>query len=221
MFKKVLIAEDINSINHGVRSVLSKLGASEIHHVQYCDDALLKIKKGIYDQAPFELLITDLSFVADHRKQELKSGEDLIKQVKKHYPNLKIIVYTIDNRLHKVRGLFLQDGIDAYICKGRNDMKELATAIEAVGNNNTYLSMEVTNALDSKFDLEINEYDIELMKQLSLGLGQSEISKNFLDKKITPNSLSSIEKRINKLKDQFRAGNTTHLVSIVKDLGLI
>ncbi|MGC1633782.1 MAG: response regulator, partial [Gelidibacter sp.] len=37
----------------------------------------------------------------------------------------------------------------------------------------------------------------------------------------TPNSLSSIEKKLNKLRIQFKANNAIHLVAIVKDLGLI
>lgn len=76
-------------------------------------------------------------------------------------------------------------------------------------------------ALSHKTILEIDSYDIELVRQLSLGLSQDEISIHFKEQDISPYSLSSIEKRINKLKIYFKAKNTVHLVSMTKDLGLI
>ena len=59
MFRKVLVAEDMDDINRGVYDTLHELGISEIQQVQYCDDAILKLKKAIHDDLPFQLLITD------------------------------------------------------------------------------------------------------------------------------------------------------------------
>lgn len=221
MFHKVLIAEDIDAINKGVYAKLSELGIKTIDQVQYCDDAYLRIKRSMIDNSPYDLFITDLSFISDHRQQQFESGEDLLKIIKKEYPNLKVIVYSIDNRLQKVRDLWHNAHIDAYVCKGRKGLFELTKAIEAVGENKTYLSPEVSNALNNTSNLTINDYDIELIKQLALGLSQSEISTYFSNHSISPCSLSSIEKKINVLKDLFKANNTAHLVAIVKDLGLI
>ena len=88
-------------------------------------------------------------------------------------------------------------------------------------NNSTYLSPLVQQALSPKTDLEIDDYDIELVHLLSNGLSQEEISISLKKKNISPCSLSSIEKRLNKLRIQFKANNAIHLVAIVKDLGLI
>ena len=82
MFKKVIIAEDFDSINLAVMQVLSDIGVTEIHHAKYCDDAQLKIKKAILDNDPFDLLISDLSFKSDHREVKLASGEELIAWAK-------------------------------------------------------------------------------------------------------------------------------------------
>ena len=41
MFKKVLIAEDLDSINGGLKATLGTLGIDDITHVKYCDDAIL------------------------------------------------------------------------------------------------------------------------------------------------------------------------------------
>lgn len=43
----------------------------------------------------------------------------------------------------------------------------------------------------------------------------------FKQEGIFPNSKSSIEKHINKLRIYFKANNTVHLVAIAKDLGIV
>ena len=83
------------------------------------------------------------------------------------------------------------------------------------------MSPQVAQALTPKTNLEIDNYDIQVVKLLSNGLSQEEISQKFKDNNISPNSLSTIEKRLNKLRIQFKANNAIHLVAIVKDLGLI
>lgn len=221
MFSKVLVSEDMDDINKGIYNTLVEIGCIEIVQVQYCDDAYLKFKKALLDDAPFDLLITDLSFKSDHREERITAGDDLIKVLKQESPDLKTIVYSVEDRIQKVRSLVNEHNVNAYVCKGRKGLSELKKAILAVYNNNLYLSQEVSNALSPKNNLEINDYDIEILKQLSLGLSQDEISKYLKKQNISPSSLSSVEKRLNKLRDQFKANNAIHLVAIVKDFGLI
>ncbi|WP_417558766.1 response regulator [Mesoflavibacter zeaxanthinifaciens] len=221
MFSKVIVADDLGSINQGVSSVLSKLGIDNVDQVQYCDDAYLKIKRAILDNDPYQLLITDLSFKGDHREPKLASGVELVETLHEESIDIKIIVYSIEDRLQKVRNLFLKFNIYSYVCKGRNGLSELTKAIEENYTDKQYISPLVENALSPKIDLEVTDYDIDLIKQLSRGISQEQISEVYKQKNISPSSLSSIEKKINKLKDQFKANNTTHLVTIVKDMGLI
>lgn len=221
MFKKVLVSDDLECINQGVVSVLNSLKIEHITQVAYCDDAFLHIEKAILDEAPFELLITDLSFVADHRTQQYPSGESLIKALKQKHSDLKIIAYSVEDNLQKVRTVMLDCKADAYVCKGRHGLKQLAQAIEEVYQGKQYLSPQVAIAINRKLPIEISDYDIEILKLLSLGFIQKEISINFTENNINPASLSSIEKKISKLCDHFKAKNTTQLVAIVKDLGLL
>lgn len=221
MFKKVLIAEDYDIVNKGVVTTLKDLGITNITTVRYCDDAHLKIKKAIFDKNPFELLITDLSFNKDHRNQKYVSGEDLIAIVKVIQPKLKIIVFSVDDRLQKVRSLVQTYNINGYVCKDRHDAKELSKAINEIYNDKQYLSTRVKLALEPKSNLEIDDYDINLVNYLANGISQGEISELLKKHKVYPNSISSIEKHLNILKIQFKANNPTHLVSIFKDLGLI
>lgn len=221
MFKKVIIAEDFDSINLAVMQVLGKLGVTEIHHAKYCDDAQLKIKKAIIDNEPFDLMISDLSFRADQRKVQLVGGTELIKWVREVQPELKIIVHSIEDKTFHIRSLFENQNIDGFVIKGRRSIHELKTAIKnLLQTQEKYISPEMDYILQDKTINEIDNYDIELIKQLSLGVPQEKMDIKFKELGISPSSKSTIEKRVSKLKDYFKAKNTIHLIAIAKDLGI-
>ena len=221
MFRKVIVTEDQDDINKGVVASLMEMGVPEIQHVQYCDDAYLKIKKASKDQEPYDLIITDLSFDADHRNERLSSGEELSTVLREEFPDLKIIMYSVEDRIQRVRHMIQNVGITAYVCKGRQGLKDLSAAIKQLDNDMTYLSPNIAHALRPSQDLEIDDFDLLLVEKLSQGFSQDEISREFKRNKIIPSSLSSIEKRLNKLKVQFKANNAIHLIAKVKDMGLI
>lgn len=221
MFKKVLAAEDFDSISITVGQALSELAIPEIHHAKYCDDAFLKIKKALHDDEPYDLLISDLSFKRDHRENKLNSGEELISAVKRIQPNIKIIVFSIEEKSFRIKSLFNDLGISAYVSKGRNSIPELKKTILEVFNDKKYLSDGLCHALRDKSLIEIETYDIEILKLLSKGYILDEISSEFKTTGLIPNSSSSIEKRINRLKTYLKANNNVHLIAISKDLGLV
>jgi len=221
MFKKVLVAEDMDSINGGLSKALHSLGITNFDHAKYCDDALLKVKKARLDNEPYDLLISDLSFIKDHREQKLKSGDELVVAVKNELPNIKTIVFSVEDRKQRVQRLVDKVGVDAFVGKGRNGLFELKKAIEIVYANESYLSQDIAQVMRNKEVLEINEYDINVLQHLANGYNQDQISELFKNDNIKPNSLSSVEKRINKLKTYFKASNTIHLIALTKDIGLI
>lgn len=220
MFKKVLVAEDLDSISIAVIQVLEEMQVPVIHHVKYCDEGLLKVKKACTENEPYDLLITDLSFKSDHRKTYLNSGDELIEAVNKVQPKLKKIVFSIEDKSYRIKTLFNELGINAYVSKGRNSITELRNAIESTFNNEEkILSSDLS--FNDKSLIEIESYDISILKLLSQGYILESISKEFKDSSITPNGTSSIEKRINKLKIYFKANNNVHLIAIAKDFGLV
>lgn len=226
MFSKVIIAEDIDGLNFAVKQALRELDIpeEEMDYAKYCDDALLKIKGALQNNTPYELLITDLSFKEDYRKetQKLHSGEDLILAVKKEQPNIKVIAFSIEDRPYRIKSLFEKYEINAFVMKGRNSIPELKHAITTVfESDKKYISPNLSHVLQDKTANEIDAYDLDLIKQLSLGITQDEMEAKFKELGITPNSKSTIEKRINKLKINFKANNTVHLIAIAKDLGLV
>jgi len=221
MFKKVLVAEDFDSINIALVQTLQSIHIDTIDYAKYCDDALLKFKKALQTQEPYELVITDLSFVQDYREVTIASGKQLIDSLQALDASVKIIVYSVEDRAHSIQSLFETQNINGYVYKGRNSIAQLKSAIEAVHQNQDYISPELKHLLNNTATKEIDQYDIELLTQLATGVSLDDMETVFKNLNIKPNSKSSIEKRVARLKDYFKASNNIHLIAIAKDLGII
>ena len=222
MFKKVIIAEDLDAMNLGIQQVLKDLNILDFQHSKFCDEAFLKIRASINQNQPYDLLISDLSFKTDHRKTEIATGDELIQKVRALQPTIKIIAYSVEDKGYRIKSLFENADVDAFVSKGLNSIEELKKAINLIFTSDTkYISPEVASALQDKNNYEIDDTDIQILKYLSAGSSQDEIIEIFKNSHIKPNSKSAIEKRLSKLKDFFKANNTVHLVSITKDMGII
>jgi two-component system, NarL family, captular synthesis response regulator RcsB len=222
MFTKILIVDDIDFNNEAAVQSLKELNITTIDCSKYCDEALLKIKKAQKDNQPYQVVISDLSFKPDHRSENLKSGQELIQVVKQLFPKIKIIAFSIEDKPYNIKTLFDNYKIDGYVLKSRNSMQELKKAVETIyTSDQNFLSAELQYIHQDKTVNEIDNYDITILKHLSLGVLQENMETKFKELGITPSSKSTIEKHISKLKIYFQAKNTVHLVSITKDLGII
>lgn len=222
MFEKVLVIEDFDVINEGIVSSLKENNIKEIECVAYCDEAYLKIKNAFKNKKPFDLVISDLSFESNGISQKIKSGDKLIEKIKEDFPDIKIIVFSIEDRPYIIQNLHKNLKVNAYVWKNRNGLKELKKSIKSIIHSDQfYISPELKNSIHPKKAIEITDYDILLLNGLSKGFLQEEISFQLKKKKIKPSSVSAIEKRLKFLKEHFNANTIPHLVSITKDLGLI
>lgn len=221
MFKKVLIAEDFDSINISLKQTLESLGIEEVDYVKYCDDAFLKFKKAMQTRKPYDLVISDLSFVEDYRDVELASGEQLIQAIKQIQPKVAIIVYSVEDKAYIIKKLFEEHQINGFVHKGRHSISHLKTALETILYGKTFISPDLTYALKDKSAKEIDNYDITLLSHLSNGVPIEDMENLFKKLNIKPSGKSSIEKRVARLKDYFKASNNVHLIAIAKDLGII
>jgi len=219
MFRKILIAEDHESANLSVQKTLEDYPATDF--VYYCDDALDRIEKSVQLKNPYELLITDLSFEEDQNIQRIKSGFELIILAKSAAPNLAVIVFSAEKRAGIIDSLFKDYGIDAYIHKGRTDVKELKLAIDAIYNGKKYLSTDSQQSLKEINSFEFSSFDVKVISLLAEGILQKNIPIYLQQENISPSSLSSVEKRLNILKDQLQVNNNEQLVAFCKDLGII
>ncbi|MDT0650110.1 response regulator [Autumnicola edwardsiae] len=221
MFKKVLVAEDMDSINHAVASVLEEINIPEVAHAQYCDKAWLLAKKASQEEKPFDLLICDLSFKEDHREEKINSGKELIAILKSENPDLKILVNSIEDHPQTVRELWDSGNIEAYVCKDRHGLKELKKAILHLDQGKTYNSPSIEKILNKNNLLTLNDFEINIVKYLAKGFSQDEIQEKLKSQNIKPNSKSAIEKRLKSLREDFSAKTNPHLIYIMQDLKLI
>ncbi|WP_336717789.1 response regulator [Chryseobacterium mucoviscidosis] len=219
MFKKVLIAEDHEVRNLGVVNALTELQIPHFDFVNYCDDALQKIKAAATADS-YDLLITDLSFDEDHIEQKVNSGQQLIEEVRKIQPSLKVIAFSIEKKPKIIDDLFKIHNINGFVSKGRNDGKDLRSTIKKVFSGETVIPQEILNSIRNT-SFEFTEYDVTLIELLAKGWKQGDIEKHFKENKITPDSKSAIEKRLNDLRYELGAKNNIELVVMCKDIGII
>lgn len=221
MFKRVLIAEDHESTSISVRKTLEDLGIAQTDYTYYCDDALMHIKKNVLSEQPYDLLITDLSFEEDHRKQQLLGGMELIAAVRAVQPNLKVLVFSAENKAAVIDNLFKELAINAYVRKARHDAKELKLAIEAIAMNKTFISDNLKQVVKQKNVHEFSSFDITIISLLSQGTLQKEIPAYLQQHSIKPSGLSSVEKRLNLMKEVLDFSKNEQLVAYCKDFGII
>ncbi len=221
MFKKILIAEDHESISISVQKTLEDLNIPTVDHVYYCDDALAKVQKSIRENEPYDLLITDLYYEEDHYPQNIKDGKELVEEVRKLQPELKVIVFSAEHKSGVIDSLFNETKINGYVRKARNDSKDLKKAIASVYVNETYLSLDLKQDVKKLNSYEFTEYDITLVSLLSQGVLLKNIPVYLKANNIRPNSLSSVEKRLNSLKEDLEVTSNEQLVAFCKDLGII
>jgi DNA-binding NarL/FixJ family response regulator len=221
MISKVLIAEDHESVNISVRKTLEELHIDNTDYAYYCDDALQKIQTAKVKNEPYELLITDLHFDPDGTPQELSGGQELIVAARFVQPELKVLVFSADSRANVIEGLFEKHSIDGFVRKARHDSKELKTAISIISNNQRYFPRHLTQLIKQKNSHNFTEYDIIIITLLSQGMLQKDIPAYLKKNNIQPSGISSLEKRLNLIRDALEFTKNEQLVAFCKDMGII
>ncbi|MGK0412855.1 MAG: DNA-binding NarL/FixJ family response regulator [Polaribacter sp.] len=222
MFEKVLVVEDCDLINSGIEAALDEISIREVDSIAYCDEVFLKIKEASLNGEPYHLMISDLSFQNDGTPQKLKCKEDLIEKIRHNFPDLKIIIFSVEDTSCRIQHLYNNLKIQGYVWKNRNGLQELKKAIHSIFiSDEFYISPDLNITIYPRKPLEISDFDVFLILNLSKGFPQEEISNKLKQNGIKPSSISVVEKRLKFLKVHFNAKNPTHLVSIAKDLGLI
>lgn len=221
MITKVLVAEDHELANVSVRKALEELGVTDVDHVYYCDDALIKIRNSKSAGQPYDLLITDLSFEDDGSTQQINDGISLITAGRQQLPGMKVIVFSVENKPALIEELFQLQDIDGYVRKSRNDGKELKNALEALNRNQRYFPRQLSQLVQQKNTYDFTELDIAIINLLANGVSQKNIPGHLQQKGIHPSSLSTVEKKLNQMKAALDCAKNEQLVAFCKDMGII
>ncbi|KJD37293.1 hypothetical protein PW52_01490 [Tamlana sedimentorum] len=222
MFRKILVVEDQQSIGKGLQAILQEKTNANVETSSYCDDAYLKLKAALKTNKAFDLLITDLSFQDDFLKGKIANGEKLIAKVKALQPNLKIVVFSIENNVGKIKRLVNDAGVDAFVAKGRREIDEIGRAMQAIYKDEKYYSKSIKTLLNNSENItEVTKNDILILNLLANGLKQNELPAYFKEHNIPSGSKRTIESKIERLKTILNAQTVPHLINISKNLGLI
>lgn len=220
MINKVLIAEDHETTNLSVQRVLEEIGVEQPEYVYYCDDALAKISRAKQAGNPFDLLITDLYFEKDHNVQQLTEGTQLVEKARSVQPELKVLVFSAENRPAVIEQLYEKYEIDAFVRKARNDAKELRIAIDSMAKNQRYYPRHLRQFVENN-SYEFNAFDIAILRLLADGVKQKDIPFYLRRDNIKPSGLSSVEKRLSFLKDELSCSSNEQLIAFCKDKGIL
>lgn len=221
MIRKILIAEDHESVNLSIQKTAEELKIAAIDYAYYCDDAINMIQKAIEKGDSYDLLITDLSFEEDYKKQTIKNGAALAMAARAIQPDLKILIFSAENRAAVIEKLYQDIKIDGYVRKARGDAKELKNAIKAIDMNSIFYPIELTKNSKPLNAHSFTELDLLIITQLINGQKQQQISAFLESKHISPSSLSSIEKRLKTIKEALNFTNNEQLIAYCVKMGIV
>jgi two-component system capsular synthesis response regulator RcsB len=221
MIKKVLIAEDQESANLAIQKTLEELKITDIDYVHYCDDALDRITKRAGTARSYDLLITDLYFEPDERRVTLTAGTELIATARTIQPDLKVLVFSAENKPATIEVLYNKFEIDGYVRKARNDARELKQAISELSLHRRYLPRHILQLINSKNAYEFSAYEVTIISLLADGMLQKDIPAYLQQYQIKPFGLSSMEKKLNHMKEALNFTNNEQLIAFCKDKGII
>ena len=221
MIDKVLIAEDQESANLSLQKTVAEMQISHIDHAFYCDEAINKIRVEKQKNQSYDLLITDLYFESDGTIQTINSGFELIAEVHNNYPEVMILVFSAEQRAAILEKLYNAYHIDAYVRKARHDAKELKVALEVLARGQRYYPRTMAQFFKKNNAFEFTEFDIKIISLLAQGYQQNQIPDYLKQNNIKPSSLSSIEKRLNQIREEHGFTKNEQLVLFCKDAGIL
>ncbi len=215
MIDKILIAEDQESSNLSVQKTMEELRIGQSDYVYYCDDALSKIKLAKNASQPYDVLITDLYFEEDGTTQAIPDGFELIRAAREVQPELIVLVFSAETSPAKIKALYDEYQIDGFVRKARRDVRELKSAFEAISKRQRYYSRTTAQSVKQSNTYEFTDFDVNIIRLLSQGNQQKEIAGQL------NRSLSTVEKSLKKIRDEFGFVKNEQLVLWCKEKGIL
>ncbi|MDZ4844204.1 MAG: response regulator transcription factor [Chitinophagales bacterium] len=128
----ILIADDHPAVRLGIRSILQLEKNLNVVGEAKNGEELLKMMEG----KRVDLVFIDLNMPG-------KNGLETTRKLRKYYPKLKILAFSIYDDQHKVLSM-LKSGADGYLLKAA-ESNEVVDAISAVMKGEHYISKEIAH----------------------------------------------------------------------------
>lgn len=208
---KIIIADDHTMFLQGVDSMLKN------------EDSIKIIGKATNGQEVLAILENkEANIVVADISMPKMDGIDLTKELKKKYPEIKILVLSTHSNPQMIAKL-IRIGADGYLLKNA-EKEELVNAIQSIYNGDSYFSKEVeeihsNHRLKLKNNIssitELSRREIEILKLIAQELTAQEIAdKIFI-------SMNTVNTHRRNLLSKLNVKNTAGLVKYAVENGLV
>jgi DNA-binding NarL/FixJ family response regulator len=182
-----------------------------------CDTAVHEIERAVKCR-PLDLVLLDINLKPSSNGKYL-SGEDIGMEIRKYFPNAKIIVLTSHNNNYRLNNILKTLNPDGFLIKSDVDFAKLLDALKTVIDDTPYYSKAILKLMRRHIinDFTLDSIDRQLLYQLSKGAKMKHLSD------IIPLSKSAIELRKRNLKDVFgvEEGDDMNLLIRAEECGFI
>jgi DNA-binding NarL/FixJ family response regulator len=210
---RIAIADDYKIFRDGIKVGLS---ADENLHIVLEADNGEDLLAGLKDNST-DVILMDL-------KMPLMDGMEATKEVRKHYPEIKVLVVTMYEDDKFIIHL-MENGANGYLLKNA-EPEEIRKAIYAVYENGYYFNDVVNKALLKKLvikqnlkpsfnqDVDLSERELEVLRMICEEKTAAEIAKEIF---LSPRSVEGIRQR---LIEKVGVRNTAGLVMFAVKNGI-
>lgn len=199
---KLLIADDHEMIRDGLRVLLNQTGQFDIVAEASNGREVIEVIKKIDE---LDIIVLDINMPD-------KDGIEVTTELKKTYPEIKILIVTMYNRKEFIKSL-MEIGVDGYILKN-SGKDELVAALNSLNRGEPYYGAEITKTVmksyqkqrvfDSPLDIEMSEREKEIIRLIADGLSTHEIGEKLF---LSTHTINTHRKNIlNKLNVKNSAG---------------
>lgn len=205
MKTKVFIVDDHYMIIEGLRSLLQNESGVEVTgHATNAESCMAFLNRQLPD-----VILMAINLPG-------KSGIELCDEVKKRYPQVRILGLSTFNQRTYIEKM-MQNGADGYILKNAG-RQELMTGIERVMQNKTYMSHEAALAVrkqDAEEGPVLTRREKEVLALIAAGMTNQEIADKIFV------SVTTVETHRKNLLQKFDARNVAALVSTAARKGFL
>lgn len=194
---KILLVDDHAILLDGIANLLEKSAHDLVEKTKTVNEAL-----NYFAEADFDILITDFNLIDDN-------GLDLLRKVKRIYPNLKIIVLSMHEEASLIQEIL--KGLQGKVLQ-KESHNDLVEAIEAVSKDKAYLSSDINKILNGAIKQNNKKKLITKKEKEILALVTQDYSNEDIAEKLEV-SLKTIETT---LRSIFKKTKTSSVEGLLK-----
>lgn len=209
---KILIADDHQMFIDGIKALLKNEKEIKVVGEALNGEEVLSLLK----KEKADIILLDINMPK-------MDGIEATREIKKKFPDVKIIILTMHNKNEFISGL-ANEGASGYVLKNTGK-RELLDAIESVYEGKTFFSKEVTETIiqnlykrpsEQKMEYaQLTEREKDVLKLIAQEFSTKEIADKLF---ISPNTVETHRKN---LMSKINAKNIAGLVKFALQTGLI